>query len=58
MAARRDYVGGPFGTVETEGTKVVSSIYKGLSSGGRPFYTLILQTRPDAFQSIDCEHQP
>jgi hypothetical protein len=46
--------GGPFGDVETEGTRVVSSIYKSTSP---PTFDVTLKTVRDTFHTLSCSRQ-
>jgi len=46
--------GGPFGDVETEGTKVVSSIYKSTSP---PTFDVTVKTVRDTFHTLYCSRQ-
>jgi hypothetical protein len=47
--------GGPFGDVETEGTRVVASIYKGTSP---PTFDVTLKTVRDTFPQLSCSRRP
>jgi len=46
--------GGPFGDVETEGTRVVSSIYKSTSP---PTFDVTVKTVRDTFHTLSCSRQ-
>ncbi|MGE5201922.1 MAG: hypothetical protein ACM3O6_07630 [Acidobacteriota bacterium] len=47
--------GGPFGDVETEGTRVVASIYKSTSP---PTFDVTLKTVRDTFPQLNCSRRP
>jgi len=47
--------GGPFGDIETEGTRVVSSIYKSTSP---PTFDVTVKTVRDTFHQLSCSRRP
>lgn len=50
--------GGPFGGFDSDGYKVVSSVFGGEASPGRPIFTVTIQTPRETFQQIECQRRP
>src|SRR5206468_3449068 len=50
--------GGPFGNVESDGTKVVSSVYQGIEPRNHyPFFNVTIETGRNTFHQMSCDRE-